>query len=256
MVRQSNLSGLVERQFGPRAAAYVGSAVHSRGPDLQWIGEQVAGTRPGLALDLGAGGGHVSYALAARAKRVIACDLSAEMLAAVAATAEARGLANIETRVCDIQALPFADASADCAASRFSAHHWGDLGAALRDCRRVLKDGATAVFADAVSPGSALLDTHLQTIELLRDPSHVRDYAIEEWVAVLQAAGFTVQAVKRFRIRIDFAPWIERMQTAPEHVEAIRSLQRQAPQEVASHFEIAEDGSYTLDVAGFAAVAA
>ena len=35
-------------------------------------------------------------------------------------------------------------------------------------------------------------DTFLQTIELLRDPSHVRDYRISEWRDMLAAAGFAV----------------------------------------------------------------
>ena len=249
---KNSLNDLVARQFGRQAAAYVGSPVHSSGPDLDWIAQRAAEARPETALDLGAGGGHVSYVLAPHAGRVVACDLSSQMLAAVRETAAARGLANIETRTCDIRALPLPDASADFAASRFSAHHWGDLLAGLKECRRVLKAGASAVFADAVSPGNPLLDTHLQAIEVLRDPSHVRDYAIEEWVAALQAAGFAIQQLQRFRLRIDFAPWIERMQTPPEQAAAIRALQRQAPAPVVRHFEIAEDGTYSLDVAGFA----
>ncbi|HIP77689.1 MAG TPA: class I SAM-dependent methyltransferase [Kiloniellaceae bacterium] len=251
MAGKKSLSALIDHQFGPRAAAYVASAVHSSGPDLAWIAERAVRARPRIALDLGAGGGHVSYAMAPHAGRVIACDLSEQMLAAVAETARAKGLDNLETRACDVRALPLDDASVDFAASRFSAHHWQDLHAALRECRRVMPAGATAVFADAVSPGTPLLDTHLQAIELLRDPSHVRDYAIEEWVAALQAAGFALQELKRFRLRIDFKPWIERMQTPPVFEGAIRALQSKAPAEVSNHFEIAADGSYTLDCAGF-----
>lgn len=253
---ESNLNELVEQQFGRRAAAYVSSAVHASGPDLDWLTRRAAAARPETALDLGAGGGHVSYALAPHAGRVLACDLSSDMLAAVSDTAQQRGLTNVETHLCDIRALPLEDASADFAASRFSAHHWGDLPAALKECRRVLKADARAVFIDAVSPGTPFLDTHLQAIEVLRDPSHVRDYAIEEWVSSLQAAGFAVEAVKRFRLRIDFQPWIARMETPPDRALAIRSLQQHAPQEVVRHFGIEDDGSYTLDVAGFEARAA
>ena len=61
---------VVEAQFGPRAKAYVESAVHSQGADLEAIGALAQNAE--LALDLGAGGGHVSYALARHARRVIA----------------------------------------------------------------------------------------------------------------------------------------------------------------------------------------
>lgn len=43
-----------------------------------------------------------------------------------------------------------------------------------------MKLGATTVFIDVVSPEHAVFDTHLQTVELLRDPSHVRDYTVSE----------------------------------------------------------------------------
>jgi ubiquinone/menaquinone biosynthesis C-methylase UbiE len=256
MTDSDSQAALVERQFGAQAAAYVASPVHASGPDLDWLTERVAALRPKVALDLGAGGGHVAYALARHAGRVVACYLSPRMLQAVADTAATRGLANVETQACNVSTLPFADASADFAASRFSAHHWGDLPAGLRECRRVLTKGATAIFMDAVSPGRPLFDTWLQAIELLRDPSHVRDQSIDEWSARLEAAGFDLQRVQRFRLRLDFASWIARIGTPPEQAGAILALQRQAPAEVARHFDFVPDGSFTLDTACFEAVAA
>src|ERR1700735_2749328 len=86
---------VVEAQFGPRAKAYVESAVHSQGADLEAIGKLAEGAE--LALDMGAGGGHVSYAMARHARRVIASDLSSEMLAAGARTARGEGGGNHET---------------------------------------------------------------------------------------------------------------------------------------------------------------
>ncbi|MDR2858614.1 MAG: methyltransferase domain-containing protein, partial [Novosphingobium sp.] len=88
---------VVRDQFGPQAAAYVASAVHAGGDDLDALEAIVARCAPQRALDLGAGGGHVAYRMAPHAARVTAADLSAEMMAAVAATARERGLANIET---------------------------------------------------------------------------------------------------------------------------------------------------------------
>ncbi len=63
---------LVEAQFGPRAAAYVESAVHAQGEDLAALEAVVAAIRPERALDLGAGGGHVSYLMARHAGSVTA----------------------------------------------------------------------------------------------------------------------------------------------------------------------------------------
>jgi hypothetical protein len=115
--------------------------------------------------------------------------------------------------------------------------------------RRVLKPDGVALFMDVVSPGVPLLDTWLQSLELLRDPSHVRNASVAEWRATLAAVGFAVEDVVTYRLRLEFGPWIERMRTPDVHVAAIRALQRRAPAEVRDHFALADDGSFTVDTA-------
>ena len=241
-------AALVAEQFGPRAAAYVASEVHAQGPDLRRMAE-VLRARPGArVLDLGCGGGHVSYTAAPLATEVVAYDLSEEMLAAVARTAAERGLTHVATRRGVAERLPFEDGRFDAVLCRFTAHHWHDLEAGLREARRVLAPDGVAVFADAVAPARPPLDTHLHAIELLRDPSHVRDYTAAEWAAALGRSGFAVTGLTPHRLRLEFASWVERMRTPAHHREAILSLQAGAPAEVRRHFAIAEDGSFTLDV--------
>ncbi|MCB1446960.1 MAG: class I SAM-dependent methyltransferase [Rhizobiaceae bacterium] len=245
----------VTGQFGPRARAYVESAVHAQGADLARIAEMAAATRPGRAIDLGCGGGHVTYAMAPHAGRMVACDLSDDMLTAVADTARSRDMTNVETARASVEALPFADGGFDMLGCRFSAHHWQDVDAGLREARRVLKPGAPALFVDVVAPDAPLLDTHLQAVELLRDTSHVRDYAIAEWREKLARAGFTVATVTTWRLRMEFPVWIARMATPATLATAIRVLQDSAPEEVRQHFAIEPDGSFMLDMAMFEAVA-
>lgn len=238
---------VVEEQFGNRAAAYVASAVHAGGDDLDALADIAARYRPDRALDLGAGGGHVAYRLAEHARSVVAVDLSAAMLEAVNDTARRRGLSNIETCVAPAERLPFDDASFDLLACRYSAHHWRDRDAGLREARRVLKPGSPAIFFDVISPGWATFDTHLQAVELLRDPSHVRNYTEAEWVAALAHAGFRVCRTSKRRIRMDYRSWVDRMQTPEPHRTAIRSLQHLASAQTAAYFAIESDGSFSID---------
>ncbi len=247
---------LTAGQFGAQAQAYVESAVHAGGADLDALSRLVAAAAPSHALDLGAGGGHVAMALARHARKVTALDLSPEMLQAVAAQASAKGLQNIETVLAAAEKLPFEAETFDFLASRFSAHHWRDCFAGLRQARRVLRSGASAVFIDIVSPGRPLLDTHLQSLELLRDPSHVRDYSTAEWIAALTQAGFAVQACRTWRLRMDFAVWTARMRTPAPLSLAIRILQEKADRETRAHFAIEDDGSFWLDAAMFETLAA
>ena len=246
---------IVATQFGPRAAAYVQSAVHAAGEDLDALEAIVRKQAPARALDLGSGGGHVAYRLAAHAGEVMASDLSGDMLAAVATTSRDKGLTNIATCVAPAERLPFNDARFDFLGCRFSAHHWRDFHAGLREARRVLISDSTAVFVDAVSPGKAALDTHLQAVELLRDTSHVRDYSASEWMAALTGVGFAVRATRTWRLRMDFGTWIARMCTPDVNRDAIRTLQEAASDAVRAHFGIEPNGSFMLETLMLEAVA-
>lgn len=245
----------VSRQFGPQADEYVRSAVHAAGEDLDRLAVTARAAAPRHAIDLGSGGGHVAYRLAECAERVMAVDLSVEMLGAVAEAARLRGLSNIETKVAPAEHLPFADGVFDFLGCRFSAHHWRGFDAGLREARRVLARGSLAVFIDVVSPAAAALDTHLQTVELLRDTSHVRDYTAAAWFGALDHAGFAVRASQAFRLRMDFATWTARMRTPEMNAKMIRALQDCASDQVINHFEIEPDGSFMLDTVLIEAVA-
>jgi ubiquinone/menaquinone biosynthesis C-methylase UbiE len=243
----SSHQSLVSDQFGPRAGAYLTSAVHAEGEDLVQMREAVQGRKDWRVLDLGCGAGHVAFRVAPEVREVVAVDLSADMLRAVSEEAGRRGLSNIVTECSPVERLPFPDASFDAVMSRYSAHHWHGFAAGLREARRVLKSEGLAIFVDAVSPGPALLDTHMQAVELLRDPSHVRDYSENEWLQALIRAGFAPGDVTRRRLPLDFASWIARMRTPEPHVQAIRSLQQRASDEIVRHFDIRPDGSFTID---------
>jgi SAM-dependent methyltransferase len=238
---------LVGGQFGARAAAYLGSAVHAQGADLQALAALVKEPHARV-LDLGCGAGHVSFNVAPHAGSVVAYDLSPEMLEVVARTAAERGFRNVKTQQGIAEHLPFADASFDYVFSRFSAHHWRDVDAGLREVRRVLKPGGTAAFVDSCSPGLPLLDTYLQAVEVLRDPSHVRSYSRTEWVSAITRAGLAAGAAGQHRLRMKFDVWTERMNTPKVQSDAIRALQKAMSETVTRYYDIGPDGSFDLDV--------
>jgi SAM-dependent methyltransferase len=220
-----NHEAIVSGQFGPRADAYLTSAVHAAGEDLDRM-VQLLGPRPGArALDLGCGGGHAAFRLAPLVEQVVACDLSEAMLAVVAREAERRNLANLSTQLGAAETLPCPPASFDLVVSRYSAHHWRDLPAGLAQVRRVLKPDGTAVFMDVVAPESPLLDTWLQSLELLRDPSHVRNRSLAQWRTLLTAAGFIPGEPATFRPRVANRTWV-RFRPSQPHGSRPRLLSR------------------------------
>ena len=136
--------------------------------DLEAITNKLRGQAGARLLDLGCGAGHVSFAAAAHVGSVVAYDLSAAMIDVVAQEAKRRNLHNVVTKEGRVETLPFEDARFDWVCTRYSAHHWTDILAALREARRVLKRGGGLIVIDTVAPTDPLFDTHLQTIELLR----------------------------------------------------------------------------------------
>ncbi|SMB96940.1 class I SAM-dependent methyltransferase [Deinococcus hopiensis] len=250
-----NHDSVILKQYDSRAGAYLASSVHAAGADLDAMAALVGQRPEATALDMGCGGGHVTFRLAPLVGTVIACDLSAPMLETVAGEAVKRGLANVVTKRTAAETLPCPDATFDVVATRYSAHHWNGFTEGLTQMRRVTKLGGLGLFADVVSPRRPLLDTWLQTTELLRDPSHVRNASIDEWKTALAASGFAVDAVITYRLRLEFASWIERMRTPDVHVAAIRSLQAGVAAEVSEYFELGDDGSFTVDTVLIAAYA-
>ncbi|SAL20374.1 type 11 methyltransferase [Caballeronia arvi] len=234
--------------FGSTAAAYLTSQVHASGADLQNLAATFAATCGNASvLDMGCGAGHASFAVAPHVREVVAYDIAPPMLATVDAAAKERGLTTIRTQQGAAETLPFADASFDWAISRMSAHHWRDVSAALKEAHRVLKAGGRLKFIDIAGIDDPLYDTHIQAIELLRDASHIRDYRADEWIAMLDAAGFDAHVTERWRIPLEFDTWVARMRTPPERVTAIRSMWTSAPDEVRQYFGVKEDGSFELD---------
>lgn len=247
-MNNNNHHDAVDRQFGAQANAYLTSAVHAQGNDLQRLGQLLAAHPQARVLDLGCGAGHASFTAAGQVAQVVAYDLSAQMLAVVAQAAQARGLDNIQTQQGMAETLPFADGEFDLVISRYSAHHWHDVGQALREVKRVLKPGGRAIMMDVVSPGHPLLDIYLQTVEALRDTSHVRNYAPGEWAGMLTAAGLLVEEVTADRLPLEFGSWVARMRTPETLVAAIREFQRSMSEEVVRHFAIQPDGTFTSDI--------
>jgi SAM-dependent methyltransferase len=115
---------------------------------------------------------------------------------------------------------------------------------ALREIRRVLKPGGRFLLDDIVSVADYTVDTHLQAIELLRDPSHVRDHPPAEWLALLAEAGFVAELVYAFPCRLNFVDWTQRMATPAPEVALLRERMAAAPAEVRIALEIDDAGEH------------
>lgn len=111
---------------------------------------EYAAPRAGMqVLDLASGTGEPAISLAkivGADGHVSAIDLSADLLAIAAQRAEQRGLTNLSFHQADAHHLPFPDEMFDLATCRFGVMFFADVSQALRELRRVLRQGARACF--------------------------------------------------------------------------------------------------------------
>jgi SAM-dependent methyltransferase len=91
-----------------------------------------------LVLDVAAGSGNAAIPAALAGARVVACDLTPELLDSGRARAEQRG-ADVEWREADAEALPFKDDEFDtvlsCLGVMFAPHHQASADELVRVCR-------------------------------------------------------------------------------------------------------------------------
>lgn len=242
----SDIKQSIHDQFGRAAAQYKTSQVHATGEDLVRIAKLVQQQEQPYALDAGCGAGHASMAIAPYSRRVVALDLTSNMLEQVEQLATERGFSHIETRQGDVEQIPFADGSFDLVVSRYSAHHWPDPLTALQECHRVLKPGGRFILSDIVSPEEPAHDTFLQTFELLRDASHVRDHTVAQWQTMFERSGFQSHVVFSWRLPLDFQAWTTRMATPPARVAMVQHLYDNAPEEIRTAFAIQDNYDFAL----------
>lgn len=107
-------------------------------------------------LDIASGTGEPGLSIARLAPHghVVLTDLSAEMLAVAVRRATEQGVANVETKVCSADDLPFDDAAFDSVSVRFGYMFFPDLTRATAEFVRVLTPGGRLCSSVWIKPES------------------------------------------------------------------------------------------------------
>ncbi len=188
--------------WSSRAQAMRESPTHREGPDLDLVVDLCEPGEGVTAIDVATGGQHVARRLREAGATVVTVDPAPGMEADVISRAEE---------------LPFADGSFDVAACRIAAHHFDDVGAAVKEMVRV--SGDRVVVQDTLFQGEAM-----EEVERVRDPSHVRRYSEEEWRGFFEDAGLEVDRLEIMTRRMPVDPWLERAVATPEVAAKVKEL--------------------------------
>jgi SAM-dependent methyltransferase len=172
-------------------------------PYAEELAARVAARTPARVLEIAAGTGVVTRALAARlpeAAAIVATDLNPGMLETAAHVGTTRP---VQWRQADAMQLPFADAEFDAVVCQFGVMFFPDKARAFAEARRVLRPGGAFVFnawdriednefADVVTSALATLFPADPPRFLARTPHGYHDRATIE--SDLRGGGFAAPA--------------------------------------------------------------
>jgi ubiquinone/menaquinone biosynthesis C-methylase UbiE len=246
----------VQEQFGASAEAYVTSDVHAKGESLARLVELIGPQPEWLVLDLATGGGHTAITVGPHVFRVVATDITSEMLEVTAEQSVKKGIKNVDLATVDAEALPFAAATFDLVTCRLAAHHFPNVGQFVTESFRVLRPGGIFGLVDNVGPGSfrsgkrgqALRDAgrYINAFEKLRDPSHELYMSVDEWKRHFYEAGFRLIHEEVATKPLDFDDWAIRMRVSPVNMVRLRAMLRQAPAVAAEYLSPQYVGAKTI----------
>ena len=165
----------------------------------------------GTCLEIGCGAGRITHALAESFERVVALDVSEDMIE----LARSASPANVEFRRVDATSVPLPDGSVDAVFTCHVLQHLENLHhveAYLAESRRVLRPGGSAIvqlglLAEGMRwHGRLRLELRLRFNRRLRGvrPSldfRVRQYRWHEITDLLERLGFDEVELRVFRVR-------------------------------------------------------
>lgn len=238
---------LVKRKFGRSASAYASSKVHAKGASLGRLVELINLQPSWWVLDIATGGGHTALTLAPHVDRVIASDLTHEMLGVTDRLASGKQITNIETINAAAERLPFPASQFELVTCRIAAHHFPSIQEFVSESRRLLHPGGLLAVVDNIVPGDSRNDRgskqgqdtgrYINAFDKLRDPSHVRTLTEEEWVETFYQNGYRIIHRETLEKQLDFESWARRMDVSDQDMVRLRAMLQQAPAPVKEYFK-------------------
>jgi len=208
------------RRFGEQVEAYSHDFFSDPAP-LEVLLEKSRVKETDTVLDVASGSGHIARALSPRCRRVMAIDLTPEMIARSLSFPSRDGGGKIHHLVGDVDILPFRNGTFELVVCRYAFHHFPSPEGALREMTRVSLD--RVVLVDGISSEDPEKGRLHNQIERRRDPSHVRLYSESELLELFRSVGLEVLDRGGVGLEQDVDGWIGRAGVEGKDAEDIRA---------------------------------
>jgi ubiquinone/menaquinone biosynthesis C-methylase UbiE/catechol 2,3-dioxygenase-like lactoylglutathione lyase family enzyme len=240
----------VKTQFSRSAEGYVTSEIHAKGKDLRKLVEIAKPTPEDYVLDVATGGGHVANALAPFVKKVVAFDLTQEILNVAGRFIKDNGHLNVDFVQGDAENMGFAGESFDIITCRIAPHHFPHVTSFIQEVSRALKPGGQFLLIDNVVPEEDEMDQFYNEVEKRRDYSHYRAWKKSEWLNMLEDQGFEIDEWYRFPKTFLFENWTDRMHLSNEEKQNLSMFMVNTPHKMKEKFRIESKDGYVYSFQG------
>lgn len=171
-----------------------------------------------LVLDVAAGTGLLSRAMAPQVRQAVALDATPAMIREGAKA----GLPNVFFVNSIAEYLPSAANTFDMVICRFAIHHFVDPMIPVREMVRVVRTGGRVALIDLVAPDDERLAQSYNHLEQLRDPSHTRALRQIELEALIGDRGLALSPSLIRDIPVHVDRWLALTKTDEKTSEVIR----------------------------------
>lgn len=219
----------IQLEFSRQAQPMACAPVFREQAVLQRLVRAVGGARSGRVLDLACGPGIVAEAVAPHVGQLIGIDATPEMIWLASRQFERANLKNGRFALAAAESLPFEGGTFDEVITRLSFHHFAEASVVAAEARRVLQRAGRLIVADIVSSADPEESRLHNSLERLRDQTHVRMLPAQELLDTIRMAGFCVLREETWTQPRTFSEWaaIVKMEARIEPLQNImRALAR------------------------------
>lgn len=215
---------IIRKEFSKQAANFGDKGLTlSSQHILDWIVDGLPLQENFRVLDVAAGTGHLSRAIAPYVKEVIAIDITPEMLDQSRKKAARCNLSNIVIEEGNVEDLPYEDNFFDLVVSRLAIHHFEKPKIQFDEMARVCKPDHNVGVIDLLSPQDDKEAEIYNHLERLRDPSHVYAFSKRQMKKIMGQARLSITAFETRAIKVDFKRWVQMTGTEPDTMELLQT---------------------------------
>ena len=180
-------------------------------------------TKNDCVLDAAAGTCSFGRAAAPFVKTVVCLDATPAMLDVGREESAKSGITNINFINGYVDAIPFDDQYFDIVFTGNAFHHFTEMEKPFSEMHRVLKRGGQLVIKDMEAAEESLRSIE-DKIEIMRDPSHIKNRSRDEFLTLYEKYGYNVTKSEATTYPKSLSDWMTLTKTPKDICEEIENM--------------------------------